>query len=211
MIDSKTVLFADDTSVIIGTGTKEQLRTAISNTVFTLQKWFSENDLKLNVEKTRLINFETRSDNVEFRVNLEGVELASSPQTSFLGIMLDNKLGWKQHVSLVVEKLAQFCYALRALAANADRDTCFVAYYAYVYSRLCYGVVVWGNSVDANRVFIMQKRTIRSIFGMRVRESCRPIFKRFKILTFTSIYILECTKFVRQNLQFFERHQRDHA
>lgn len=211
VVDSKTILFADDTSVIIGSETNSHLKESITNTIQQLQKWFREGDLKMNVDKTKLLNFTTKNDNFELRVQLENVELASSLHTSFLGVVLDSRLGWKQHVSTVVDKLAQFCYALRTLSANADLETCLIAYYAYVYSRLRYGVIVWGNSVESDRVFVAQKRTIRSIFGMKVRESCKPVFKEHNILTFYSIYILECVKFVRNNFDLFEQYKREHS
>lgn len=210
ILSGKTILFADDTSVIIGSETGDALETDIASAVENLQGWFSLNDLMLNVEKTKLINFKTRGGSREYVLDLHGEQLTSSPQTNFLGIVLDDKLGWKQHVSTVSCKLAQFCYALRVLAANADIETCFMAYYAYVYSRLRYCVIVWGNSVDVNRVFILQKRTIRSMFRMGVRESCRPVFKKYRILTFYCIYILECVRFVKENPDFFEKYKREH-
>ena len=114
------------------------------------------------------------------KAGLNSTEPTSSQCTSFLGITLDSNLFWKQHVATVAGKLAQFCYALRTLSGQADLQTCFLAYYAYVYSRLRYGIVIWGNSVEAN--FILQKRAVRSMFNMNVRETCKPVFKNTEYL-----------------------------
>lgn len=43
------------------------------------------------------------------------------------------------------------------------------------------------------------------------RESCKPHFIKQKILTLTSIYILEICKFVRKNQHFFTRTSDHHS
>lgn len=61
---------------------------------------------------------------------------------------------------------------------------------------MTYGIIAWGSSKFANKVLIIQKRAIRIIFGLQKKASCVPIFKKHKILTFTSAYILELMKFL---------------
>nr|CAI5817126.1 unnamed protein product [Callosobruchus analis] len=60
-------------------------------------------------------------------------------------------------------------------------------YCANFHSDARYGILLWGTSQHAHRVFLLQKFAIRIIAGISSRTSCRLYFKKYKILT---IYIL---------------------
>jgi hypothetical protein len=45
----------------------------------------------------------------------------------------------------------------------------------------------------------LQKKVLRLISGMKRFESCRNVFKTFKILTVTSLYILEVLCFIEKH------------
>ena len=73
------------------------------------------------------------------------------------------------------------------------------AYFAYVESKLRYGIIFWGREKKYPfRYFNYKKKVIRSITGTHKRTSCRPIFRKFKILTLTSLYILEMLCFLKK-------------
>jgi hypothetical protein len=65
-----------------------------------------------------------------------------------------------------------------------------------------YGIVFWGNSPEAKRIFLLQKRAVRVMMGLRQSDSCRPVFKRLHILTLDSQYILSLMIFMISNLDF---------
>lgn len=80
-----------------------------------------------------------------------------------------------------------------------------MAYYAYAFSWLNYGIILWGNSTDIEDIFILQKKCIRTLANITAPDSCKPYFIKFKILTLTSIYILEICKFVRKYPHIFPK------
>jgi hypothetical protein len=45
-----------------------------------------------------------------------------------------------------------------------------------------YGIIFWGNSPISKMIFILQKRTVRIIAGVKSRNSCRNLFMRLEIL-----------------------------
>jgi hypothetical protein len=77
-------------------------------------------------------------------------------------------------------------------------------YFAYVHSHLSYGILLWGNSVNADQLFIAQKRAIRIIKKASYHAPCKNWFRELGILTLPSIYILEVLKFVKRNGELFE-------
>lgn len=83
-------------------------------------------------------------------------------------------------------------------------------YYSFVQSHLTYGILLWGNSAEAQSVYIMQKKAIRTIFRLRRSTHCREYFMRYQILTLPCLFILSCLKFVKENIQHFPIHSDVH-
>jgi hypothetical protein len=66
-----------------------------------------------------------------------------------------------------------------------------------------YGIAFWGNSPNAKRIFLLQKRAVRVMMGLRQRDTCRPVLKKLNILTLASQYILSLMIFMISNLEYF--------
>jgi hypothetical protein len=64
---------------------------------------------------------------------------------------------------------------------------------------MSYGIIFWGNSGYANKIFRLQKRVVRIITGVGNRDSCRELFKNLKILTLVSQYIYSVVIFIIEN------------
>ena len=54
-----------------------------------------------------------------------------------------------------------------------------------------------------SRLFKLQKKAIRVVFGMQGRQSCRGTFQSNNILTFPSLYIFSCLMFVHKHPHIF--------
>jgi hypothetical protein len=67
-----------------------------------------------------------------------------------------------------------------------------------------YGVIFWENSTDSKRVFIIQKKIIRIMAGIKRRVSCRELFKKCNILPLVSEFLLSLLSFVVDNMEKFQ-------
>lgn len=117
---------------------------------------------------------------------------------NFLGVTIDCHLNWKAHISKINNRITKYCYVLSILSGAASKTVAINAYYGYVYPQLSYGIIFWGNSVDIQSTFILQKRCLRNIYSMDDTESLRDVYKNYKFLTLTSLYILELCIFVKK-------------
>lgn len=75
------------------------------------------------------------------------------------------------------------------------------AYYAFMHSKLPYGVIFWGYTILAEHTFTVQKRATRIIKGAAPRGSCSKIFRIF--LTIPLIHSYESLCFLKCYPQFF--------
>jgi hypothetical protein len=192
-------LYADDTTALVRRKTLNSLENDIKNTLIEINDWFIKNGLSLNQEKTKVLHFKLRNTIVDR-------ENSSINTIKFLGIHLDANLKWTKHIEFLTKKLNSTRYALSVLVKVSSVDVCRTVYYAYVYSLLTYGIVLWGTSTDFHRVFKSQKSIIRVMAHCAPKTSCKSHFRHFKILTLPSIYILETIKLFLKNPNSFESH-----
>ena len=154
-----TSMYADDTSIAVNGVNAEDLERNITQHIAELQSWFSTNDLQLNATKTQIVNYSPRAPE-ELSVVVDAETVASTPCANFLGISIDGSLNWKEQVRVLVSRLSSFSFVLRTLNSQISVEMALTAYYAYVHSRIAYGILFWGGSSDSERVFLMQKRYI---------------------------------------------------
>jgi hypothetical protein len=90
-------------------------------------------------------------------------QISSTHCIDFLGVTLDSTLSWQGHITKVITKLNSACFAIRILKSFLTIEDLRTVYFAYVHSVIMYALPFWGNVVNTNNVFIMQKRIIRII------------------------------------------------
>lgn len=207
MTKNECVLFADDTTLIVKCKNRNELQTEIGETLESVSKWLECNNLKVNIEKTQLIQFQTHdnANHNQLIINHNNTILAESDSTIFLGVTIDKFCNWKAHVDKVCLKLNRFVYALRRMRDVATREATLSAYHGYVAPVLRYGLILWGNSVDVKRAFITQKKCIRALCGAGFIDSCKPLFKKLGILPLPCMYIFEVCIFVKKYPDLFRK------
>jgi len=85
-----------------------------------------------------------------------------------------------------------------------------VIYFAHIHSIINYGMIFWGSSSYANKVFILQKKIIRIITNTRPRDSCREVLKSMEIMTLYSQYIYSLVLYTVNNKQIFDANNKVH-
>lgn len=158
-----------------------------------ITEWFRSNDLTLNKLKTIWMHFRLKKvgTSQEPVVSISGDEITQTSTTKILGIYIDEKLNWKPHISNLSKKISSAAFAMRTLSKLINLNALKMIYFGYVEAHLRYGIVCWGNSVDAKKIFILQKKIIRIIMHADLRASCKPLFKKLEILTLPGLYLYE--------------------
>lgn len=203
IIENKITMFADDVSVFFKFERKDNthLSKEISQTVTNIAKWLQGLDLRTNASKSKLIHFRNyNTPQLVLDIAVENTEIALVNHARFLGVIADEYMNWKKHIEALEGKLSSFCYALRCLSKITTARASLQAYYAFFHSRILYGLILWGGSVDVKKIFILQKRCIRILSGIKSnRVSCRDLFLKLKIHSITALYIIELCKLVRRH------------
>ena len=72
-------------------------------------------------------------------------------------------------------------------------------YFSQAQPIIGYGIDFWGQSAEATKVFILQKKILRIIYNLKPNDSCRDIFKQNYITTFFSYYIYSLILYAPKN------------
>ena len=149
--------------------------------------------------KTHYVLFTTHTD-LEPHVDLviNGSSIEQKKHVSFLGIYIDDKLTWRQHIDYVRRKLASAIFALRRMCNMVSQTTLQTVYYALFYPYLDYGLILWGGAAVTNldKVVKLQKKAIRIIAKKGYNAHTPPIFSDLKILKFNDVCDLQLAKFI---------------
>lgn len=193
--------FADDITIATSDKSIALAIDNLSSNLLSISQYFTNNHLIINREKTFFMQFHPINSNyiASPLIMFENKTIQQVKEFKLLGIYIDLSLDWKSHINYICNKCASSCFAIKRLSQIASRDTVKTFYFANFESRIRYGVIFWGYSNLANRVFILQKRAIRYIFGLSYSASCRETFMNKKILTLPCLYILEILIMVKKN------------
>ena len=100
----KYILLADDTNLLCSGKILLQLGLNISTELEKLKIWFEANKLSLNLTKTNHMVFSNYkfTPNLCIKICIYYIDKVKS--TKFLGVLLDEKLTWKEHIVDVNKK-----------------------------------------------------------------------------------------------------------
>ena len=118
---------------------------------------------------------------------------------------------WKTQIDAILPKLSSACFAMRSVKPYVSHQTLKAIYYAYFHAIMSYGIIFWGQSPDSSKVFLLQKRVMRTMMGCGARDSCRGLFVELGILTLPSQYIFCLLLFVVKNKKLFSSNEDLHT
>jgi hypothetical protein len=173
------ILFADDTQLFIA-GKPNQLPKLICKLEQDLQnvvKWMNENGMKLNVTKTQFIvlgNGHNLTKIGQIQINIEGTTINSQDTFKSLGLTVDSRLTWVDHINKLSRNLhlsARSLYPLRHLLTD---NQFILVFNAGVISKCNYMSLLWGaaNQTNCNVIDRRIRQAARVILGKRW---CDPV------------------------------------
>jgi len=201
---SRPILFADDTSFIIANRNETGFKFKTNEIFNEINKWFHNNLLMLNCDKTFFLQVLTKTDNeINMQVSFGNRKIATAQSLKFWGLTVDTTLTWKHHIGELTSRMNKACYAIRSIKPFMSLDVLRSTYFSYAHSILSYGITIWGNSSSSDDIFKIQKRIIRIIMNSSRNASCRQLFKDLNILPIQSQYIYSILLFVTKHKDQF--------
>ena len=237
------VLYADDTNVFIAGNTVDEMVTVAQSVLNDISSYMTSNLLHINLDKSCFMYFPpsrkylTKSkteapctskkqrnashnapihEKLGVTLSINGVIIKEATDTRFLGVTFDPLLKWDIHTEHVIKKLKISIATLKRVSAYIPHSLHKNIYHTLFESHLSYCISVWGgaNKKYIDRIFTIQKRALRVLFGNRDafndkfctsartrpfheqrlgstfyrKEPTKPIFTQHKLLTVHNLY-----------------------
>ena len=159
------------------------LHKEFNNELAKLTKWLSINKLILNVKKTNYMVFTKRHLDINFDIKIGNESINCASSLKFLGVTIDNKLSWHEHIGVICNQISKGVGILNKLR-NLPQFILKTVYSAIILPYLNYCNIAWCNSTDycIDRLFLLQKKAVRIISNSSYYAHTKPLFAKLKIL-----------------------------
>ncbi|KAJ8019368.1 hypothetical protein HOLleu_42077 [Holothuria leucospilota] len=109
--------------------------------------------------------FNKGRNNYNFNISMNNKPLLNVHCTKFLGVYIDDKLSWKDHVQYVSVQISRGVGILSKLKFTLPQRALRLIYLSLVLPHLSYCCSIWSGTTKSilNKHFILQKRAVRPI------------------------------------------------
>ena len=191
-------LFSDDTNLF---NFGNNLTAMINNTNIELEKldsWLRANKLMVNTSKTNYCLFhpsKTKSVDDSYIVKM-GDELKQSDDIKYLGIKLDNKLTWENHVHKVKSEIIKYTSMFSKLRHYVQKPCLMSLYDSLVLSKISYAFEAFGiaSQNKLKDLQVLQNRILRILQFKDRKYSTNAIHKECNILKLIDLYEFKILK-----------------
>lgn len=166
------VAFADDVAVVGIARTGSKAEELMNPVLEAISIWMSENGLKLAPDKSEAVVLTAKKIYEEPRLMLEGHPIPVRRHIGYLGVRLDTRLSFREHVTTVSKKASAVARAIGRLMPNLggpSRDK-RVLLMSVVRSVILYAAPAWARKAtryDCNRRELNRALRVAAIRSIR--------------------------------------------
>ena len=195
----KFYLFADDTSIFYSDKKDPETVNLLNLELKKVSDWLTANKLSLNIGKSCYLNFSLSSLNNNYtNIIINGENLKEKSTTKYLGVLIDNKLKWKDHITHVTNKLSKGIGLLAKLRHFVPKAALRNLYFSFIQPFIDYCSLNWAGTPTTNldNLRTKIKKAVRVISFKKQTDHSLPLFQQLKILPLDQEIKLKQGKFM---------------
>ena len=195
---AKFILYADDANIIITGNSIGEINDYLNDLITKLVNWVNINGLALNLKKTNYMIFSRQRNIGNFNLVINKVPIELKSEARFLGVIIDDKLTFRKHISALKAKMSRYIGVMYKLKFLLPIKVRLLIYRSFIQSHLNFCSLVWGFAAKSfiNELLTIQKKAIRAVMPGYVRyfykdgvipTHTKPAFNDYNILTVHNI------------------------
>ena len=160
--------FADDSAIWTKHSSPKLALKKIQSALDKIEMWSQLWGFRISTLKTRAIIFSKRNINVGSlqKLTLFGRDIEFSDRITFLGMILDKKLTWGEHIKNLIEKCNKDLNLMRLVSGTtygADKKILLTLYKALILSKIDYGAQAYNSASKSllSKLDIIQNHALR--------------------------------------------------
>ena len=141
-------------------------------------------------------------DTTSYSIKIDNELLSEVEYTKFLGVFIDKKFTWQQHVSYICSKISKTMYVLNRLKYILNKHSLLYIYFSLIYPHLNYCNIIWGCASKSvlNQLLLLQKRAIRIICHAKYLAHTDELAQKIHLLKLPHINIFQSAMFMYKYL-----------
>ena len=160
--------YADDNTVAAQGKEFNKVKVTLEKALSEITTWFVDNYMKANPSKYQAIVFEKRNELSQHRsFSISGTELAAQQEVTLLGIQLDARLTFGNHISSLCKKAGKSLNVLGRVSKSMDVDSKRTLFHSFILLHFNYYPVVWHfcDMKNMRKIEKIQERALRYVFN----------------------------------------------
>ena len=165
-------LFADDCALYRKIQNDQDCQ-ILQKDLDSLQEWEKDWMMSFHPSKCQVLNVTTKKNKISHPYTIHGHQLAVEKTVKYLGVNINEKLSWNDHISQTVKKANNTISFLQRNTSNCPRETKALCYTTLVRPLVEYSSVVWDPHTQTNidSLEMIQRRAARYVFNDYRRTS----------------------------------------
>lgn len=158
-------MFADDTLIYLCGENIDEMIVKVNSDLNRLFKWLCQNKLKLNIEKTKYMIIGNVKEQVKSDIKINNEIIEKVKQYKYLGVIIDNKLNFKDNVTYICKKVAKKVGVMARTRRNLNFLSAVNIYKTIVSPHFdyCASILFASSEGDIDRLQKLQNRAMRVI------------------------------------------------
>ena len=201
----KPIMFADDTNLFYSNKDLKLLFKTVNTELERIQIWFNANKLSLNVSKTKysLFHSSVYKDKIPLhlpKLTINDVAIKREPTMTFLGVLLDENLNWKEHINYIENKISKSMGILYKSRFLLNEQCTKNLYFDFVHSYLNYGNAAWASTTKTNLSILLrrQKHASRIVYFKDRYTHAKPLMISLNALNIYQLNIYKILLFMHK-------------
>ena len=158
--------YADDTTLCSVGENHNANKNILNKNFLSLQKWFYDNYMVLNAGKRCYMSFGSNLDKSDLILE-DSTKIPSAEEYAILGVTIDNRLTFNNHLKNLCKKIANKLNALTRIAPYLNHNQIRLIYNSFFKGQLSCFHVIWTFCSRRSNHFIniLQERALRIAYN----------------------------------------------
>ena len=146
-LKSNAKLFADDTSLFTIVKDKKESANILNNDLLLISRWAYNWKMLFNPDPAKpaqeVLFSRKKQNQIHPTISLNNIQVEKVPYQKHLGLILDQKLNFKQHIDCAISKINKGIAVIKKLRYSLPRKSLVTIYKAFLRPLIDYGDIIY--------------------------------------------------------------------
>ena len=134
--------FADDNTIYSCTKNLETVSKNLEHDMINVSKWFNVNSMKANPKKFQFMIL-GKGTRQTITLNINNIKIRESQNVELLGLIIDNRLTFKDHINMLCQRANYKLHALRRRRKYLTLEKSKLLYNNVINNQFNYASIIW--------------------------------------------------------------------